>query len=114
MPSAMYYILGRIRVQLIVFFFMFLMAAFMFMWYQGLDFLTAMLASFSTITTIGLYAPSIAEIRGIEQPLLIMAIEGSLLSVVSAIYVALRAIVDGRRLERRTSSQIKEAREESK
>jgi len=81
----------------------------MFMWFQGLDFLTAMLASFSTITTISLYAPSMTEIGGMEQPLLIIAIVGSLLSIVSAIYVTLRAIVGGKTPERRTSSQNKEA-----
>jgi voltage-gated potassium channel len=67
-----YYVLKQVRTQLILLGSMFLIGAFIFMWYQGLDFLTAILGSVSTITTIGIYAPNIALMDNVEKLLLII------------------------------------------
>ena len=71
---APYYIIKKIRGRLILLGSMFLICSFIFMWYQRLDFMTALLGSVSTITTIGLYAPSIQGMNGVEQGLLIIVI----------------------------------------
>ena len=67
---APYYVLRKIRVQLILLGVMFVVGAIIFMWYQGLDFLTALLGSVSTITTIGIYAPNIVPMDIGEKLLL--------------------------------------------
>ncbi len=71
---APYYILKQVRSRLILLGSMFLVNALIFMWYQGLDFLTALLAAVSTITTIGLYNPNIQVIDSGEKILLIFVI----------------------------------------
>jgi voltage-gated potassium channel len=73
---APYYILKQVRNRLILLGSMFLINAFIFMWYQGFDFLTALFASVSTITTIGLYAPGV-YLPPVEQILLIIVILAS-------------------------------------
>jgi Trk K+ transport system NAD-binding subunit len=71
---APYYILKQLRGRLILLGSMFLINALIFMWYQRLDFMTALLGAVSTITTIGLYAPSIQGMNGLEQGMLIIVI----------------------------------------
>lgn len=51
---------------------MFLFCALIFMWYQGLDFPTALLGAVSTITTIGIFAPDIRIMGPVQQFLLIL------------------------------------------
>ena len=56
--------------------------------YQGLDWLTALLGSVSTVTTIGLYAPNIVSMPQTEKILLIIVIivsVGSAASLVQAL-----------------------------
>jgi voltage-gated potassium channel len=69
---APYYLLKRVRFQLMILGSMFLIGALLFMWYQDLDFLTALLGSVSTITTIGIYAPNIVLMDPVEKALLIV------------------------------------------
>ena len=54
-----YLLMRRIWVQLLLIAIMFFLGAAIFRYYQGLDWLTALLGSVSTVTTIGLYAPNI-------------------------------------------------------
>ncbi len=68
---APYLIIKRIWIQLLALVVMFGFGTFIFMYFQHLDFLTALLGSVSTITTIGLYAPNLVTIPAIEKVLLI-------------------------------------------
>ena len=56
-----YLLIRHIWIQLLVLASMFLAGAFIFQHYQGLDWLSALLGSVSTITTIGIYAPNIVD-----------------------------------------------------
>jgi voltage-gated potassium channel len=76
-------ILGRIWVQLLVIVLMFVFGAAIFNHYQGLDWLTALLGSVSTITTIGLYSPNITIMPSPEKILLIIVIIASVGSAAS-------------------------------
>ncbi len=79
--SQPYSVLKHIWRQLIVLASMVGLGQFMFMYYQHLDMLTALLASVSTISTLGLYAPPIESIPVMEKIMLILVI---ILSVGSA------------------------------
>jgi voltage-gated potassium channel len=69
---APYYVLKKLRVQLMLLGVMFVIGAVIFMWYQGLDFLSALLGSVSTITTIGIYAPNIVLMDNVEKIVLVI------------------------------------------
>jgi hypothetical protein len=69
---------------------MFLVGTLILMWYQHLDFPTALLGSISIITTIGLYAPSIIGIPEVEEVLLIIVI---LISFVAAVLVLVEVVI---------------------
>jgi voltage-gated potassium channel len=73
---APYYILKRLRGRLILLGSMFLICALIFMWYQGLGFLSGLYGAVSTITTIGLYVPpgSVQSMDPVEQILLVIVI----------------------------------------
>jgi Trk K+ transport system NAD-binding subunit len=73
---APYYILRQVRGRLILLGSMFLINALIFMWYQGLDFVSAIYASVSTITTIGLYTTpgSVTSLDPVEKILLVIVI----------------------------------------
>ncbi|MDP7975000.1 MAG: NAD-binding protein [TACK group archaeon] len=62
----------KIKVQLLALAAMFGFGMVLFMYYQDLDPLTALLASVSTITTIGLYSPNLVTIPSSEKVLLII------------------------------------------
>ncbi len=62
----------KIKVQLLALAAMFGFGMVLFMYYQNLDPLTALLASVSTITTIGLYSPNLVAIPSSEKVLLII------------------------------------------
>jgi voltage-gated potassium channel len=62
---------------------MFIIGAAIFNHYQGLDWLTALLGSVSTITTIGLYSPNIITMPNPEKILLIIVIIASVGSAAS-------------------------------
>jgi hypothetical protein len=51
---------------------MFFVGTLVFQHYQGLDWLTGLLASVSTITTIGIYAPNIVAMPGVEKIFLVI------------------------------------------
>jgi hypothetical protein len=76
-------VLGRIWVQLLVITIMFVFGAAIFNHYQGLSWLTALLGSVSTITTIGIYSPDIVSMPNAEKILLIIVIIGSVGSAAS-------------------------------
>ena len=76
-------VLGRIWVQLLVITIMFVFGAAIFNHYQGLTWLTALLGSVSTITTIGIYSPDIVSMPNAEKILLIIVIIGSVGSAAS-------------------------------
>jgi len=67
-----YVVLRRIWIQLSALAAMFGFGTALFMYYQHLDFLTALLGSVSTITTIGLYSPNLLTIPAAEKILLIV------------------------------------------
>ena len=69
-----FYIVKAIWIQLILLGSMFALGALIFMHYQGLDPLSALLGAVSTITTIGLYAPNIVIMPVLEKVLLIVGI----------------------------------------
>jgi Trk-type K+ transport system membrane component len=77
----------------------------MFMWYQHLDFLTALLGAISTITTIGLYAPSIMTMNPVEDFLLIIVITIGQVSAVLVLVGAVIAIVQRRTSDRQSGSR---------
>lgn len=52
-----YLLIKHIWIQLVLLAAMFFLGALVFHHYQGLDWLTALLGSVSTVTTIGIYAP---------------------------------------------------------
>jgi Trk K+ transport system NAD-binding subunit len=62
-----YLLLRHIWIQLILLVAMFFLGALVFQHYQGLDWLTALLGSVSTITTIGIYAPNITSMPNSEK-----------------------------------------------
>ena len=83
-----YLLMRRIWVQLILIAIMFFLGAAIFRYYQGLDWLTALLGSVSTVTTIGLYAPNIISMPNTEKIFLIIVIivsVGSAASLVQAL-----------------------------
>jgi voltage-gated potassium channel len=67
-----YVVAKRIWIQLSALTVMFGFGTVLFMYYQHLDFLTALLGSVSTITTIGLYSPNLLSIPATEKILLII------------------------------------------
>ena len=81
--SEPYFILSRVWVQLLIITLMFLFGAAIFNHYQGLNWLTALLGSVSTVTTIGLYAPNINIMPNPEKILLIIVIIASVGSAAS-------------------------------
>ena len=86
-----YYIVKAIWIQLSVIASMFVFGALIFMRYQGLDPLTALLGAVSTITTIGIYAPNIVTMPVLEKVLLIVGIiisVGSAASLLQATFTA--------------------------
>ena len=76
-------ILQRIWVQLLIISIMFIFGAAIFTHYQGLSWLTALLGSVSTITTIGIYSPDIVTMPNAEKILLIIVIIASVGSAAS-------------------------------
>jgi voltage-gated potassium channel len=87
-----YFLLKRIWIQLIVIALMFFFGAAVFKYYEGLDWLTALLGSVSTITTIGLYAPNIVTMPGAEKILLIIVIIVSVGSAASLVQTLVSTI----------------------
>lgn len=78
--------------QLIVITLMFFFGAAIFKYYEGLDWLTALLGSVSTITTIGLYAPNIIIMPGPEKIFLIIVIIVSVGSAASLVQTLVSTI----------------------
>jgi len=76
-------ILQRIWVQLLIISIMFVFGAAIFNHYQGLNWLTSLLGSVSTITTIGIYSPDIVTMPNPEKILLIIVIIASVGSAAS-------------------------------
>ncbi len=86
-----FYVIKAIWIQLIVLASMFVLGALIFIHYQGLDPLSALLGAVSTITTIGLYAPNIVIMPALEKVLLIAGIivsVGSAASLLQATFTA--------------------------
>lgn len=80
-----YLLMKNIWVQLLIIIIMFFLGAAIFRYYEGLDWLTALLGSVSTITTIGLYSPNIVTMPNAEKILLIIVIIVSVGSAASLI-----------------------------
>jgi voltage-gated potassium channel len=76
-------ILQRIWVQLLIISIMFVFGAAIFNHYQGLNWLTSLLGSVSTITTIGIYSPDIVTMPNPGKILLIIVIIASVGSAAS-------------------------------
>ena len=83
LASGPYFILKRVWVQLLIIALMFFFGAAVFNHFQALDWLTALLGSVSTITTIGLYSPNIITMVSTEKILLIIIIIASVGSAAS-------------------------------
>jgi voltage-gated potassium channel len=90
---APYYILRQIWIQLTILASMFLIGALVFMYFQGLDFLTALLGSISTITTIGIYAPNIVAMPDVEKFILIFVFIISVGSAASLLQATVSATI---------------------
>ncbi len=92
------YLLKAIYRQLIILAGMFALGAWVFMFYERLDFLTALLGSVSTITTIGLYVPGNGNISAVptnEKILLIVMIIVSVGAAASLLQGTVNAVVNG-------------------
>jgi len=82
----------QLRVLLVLLFILVLMSfvgALILMWYQHLDFLTALLGSVSMVTTIGMYTQNTLVIPGMEEDLLLIVV---MIGGVSAV-LALASVV---------------------
>jgi voltage-gated potassium channel len=91
-------LLKAIYRQLIILASMFGLGAWVFVYYEHLDFLTALLGSVSTITTIGLYVPgngNISLVPSIEKVLLIVMIIVSVGAAASLLQGTVNAVVNG-------------------
>lgn len=89
-----YYVLKYVWIQIIIIASMFFSGAAIFAYYQGLAPLTALLASVSTITTIGLYSPNISTIPDLEKILLIVVIIISVGSAASLVQGTMSAAIN--------------------
>jgi len=88
-----YSIFKHIWKQLLVLSFMIGFGAYVFYYFQKLDPVSALLASVSTISTIGLYAPPITEIPVVEKFLLIGIILTSVGSAASLVQGVVNSVV---------------------
>jgi voltage-gated potassium channel len=84
--------LKRVWVQLLIIALMFFVGAAVFHHFQGLDWLTALLGSVSTVTTIGLYSPNIVAMANPEKILLIIIIVASVGSAASLLQTLISAV----------------------
>jgi voltage-gated potassium channel len=87
-----YVVLKRVWVQLLIIAIMFFFGAAIFHHFQGLDWLTALLGSVSTITTIGLYSPNIITMASAEKILLIVIIIASVGSAASLLQTLISTV----------------------
>ncbi|VVB88078.1 Calcium-gated potassium channel MthK [uncultured archaeon] len=90
---APYSILRHIWIQLLIISLMFGLGTLIFMHYQGLDMLTALLGSVSTITTIGIYAPNLVTMPASEKAWLIIIFIVSVGSAASIVQGTVSAAV---------------------
>jgi len=90
--SGPYVVLKRVWVQLFIIALMFFVGAAVFHHFQGLDWLTALLGSVSTITTIGLYSPNIIIMANPEKILLIIIIVASVGSAASLLQTLISTV----------------------
>jgi Trk K+ transport system NAD-binding subunit len=90
--SGPYVLLKRVWVQLLIIALMFFVGAAVFHHFQGLDWLTALLGSVSTVTTIGLYSPNIVAMANPEKILLIIIIVASVGSAASLLQTLISAV----------------------
>jgi voltage-gated potassium channel len=106
-----FYIVKSVWIQLSVLASMFVFGALIFMYYQGLDLLTALLGSVSTITTIGIYNPGILSMPPVEKALLIVVFitsVGSAASLVQGTFtVALKSELRNETLTARRARRMK-------
>jgi voltage-gated potassium channel len=106
-----FYVVKSVWIQLSVLASMFVFGALIFMYYQGLDLLTALLGSVSTITTIGIYNPGILSMPASEKALLIVvfiASVGSAASLVQGTFtIALKGEERTETLTMRRASRMK-------
>lgn len=92
------FLLKSLYKQLIILGSMFGLGAWVFMFYEHLDFLTALLGSVSTITTIGLYVPhggNLAAMPSMETVLVIVMIIVSVGAAASLLQATVNAVVNG-------------------
>jgi len=88
-----YSVFKHVWKQLLVLSFMIGFGAYVFYYFQKLDPVSALLASVSTISTIGLYAPPITEIPVVEKFLLIGIILTSVGSAASLVQGVVNSVV---------------------
>lgn len=92
------YLLKALYRQLVILGGMFGLGAWVFMYYEHLDFLTALLGSVSTITTIGLYVPhdgDLVAMPALEKVLVIAMIIVSVGAAASLLQATVNAVVSG-------------------
>ena len=109
MVYSPFYIIKAIWIQLILLASMFALGALIFIHYQGLDPLSALLGAVSTITTIGIYSPNIVIMPALEKVLLIVGIIVSVGSAASLLQATFTAAMK-RELLTQTLSERKIAR----
>jgi hypothetical protein len=90
--SGPYAIVKRVWVQLLIIALMFFVGAAVFHHFQGLDWLTALLGSVSTVTTIGLYSSNIVAMSNPEKILLIIIIVASVGSAASLLQTLISTV----------------------
>lgn len=90
---APYSVLRHIWIQLLIITSMFGLGTLIFMHYQDLDFLTALVGSVSTITTIGIYAPNLITMPASEKAWLIFIFIVSVGSAASIVQGTVSAAV---------------------
>jgi len=90
--SGPYIVLKRVWVQLLIITLMFFVGAAVFHHFQSLDWLTSLLGSVSTITTIGLYSPNIVTMPNPEKVLLIIIIIASVGSAASLLQTLISTV----------------------
>jgi voltage-gated potassium channel len=88
-----YLLVRHVWIQLLIIAAMFFTGALIFQHYQGLDWLTALVGSVSTITTIGIYAPNIVNMANSEKIYLVIIFIVSVGAAASLLQGTLTSVV---------------------
>ncbi len=91
---APYSVVSRILPQLVAIVIVVVVAAFVFMKYQGLDVVSALYAAVGLVTTIGLYTPPIQVMPAVEKALLTVIVASSVAIYTTLIGGIIRTLTD--------------------